>query len=58
VSNAQAEFDIRLTYADGDSETRTCRYQVSLQQAPSPDGAVWYVINPDAFPVFASCSAR
>ena len=59
VSNAHAEFDIRLTYADGDSETRTCQYEVNMQQGLNATGAaVWYVINPDAFPVFNSCSAR
>lgn len=59
VSNAKVDFDIRLTYADGDSETRTCLYEVHLQQAVNTQGdAVWYVINPDAFPVFLSCSAR
>jgi hypothetical protein len=57
VSNAHAEFDIRLTYADGDSETRTCRYEVNLHQSANLEGQpVWYVINPDAFPVFVSCS--
>lgn len=59
LSNAHVEFDIRLTYADGDTETRTCRYEVNMQQGANTNGAsVWYVINPDAFPVFNSCSAR
>jgi hypothetical protein len=59
VSNAHAEFDIRLTFADGDSETRTCSYQVNMQQGVNSAGAaVWYVINPDAFPVFNSCTVK
>jgi hypothetical protein len=59
VSNAHADFDIRLTFADGDTETRTCRYDVNMQQGTNTAGAaVWYVINPDAFPVFNSCSAH
>ena len=58
VSNAHVDFDIRLTFADGDTETRTCRYEVNLQQGTNTaGGVVWYVINPDAFPVFNSCSA-
>lgn len=57
VSNAHVEFDVRLTYADGDTESRTCRYEVNMQQGQNQTGdSVWYVINPDAFPVFASCT--
>ena len=59
VSNARVEFDIRLTFADGDTESRTCRYEINMRQGASSNGeSVWYVLNPDAFPVFASCSAR
>ena len=57
VSNAHVDLDIRLTFGDGDTQTRTCRYEVSMQQGSSGRGdAVWYVINPDAFPVFISCT--
>lgn len=48
------EYDVRLTYANGDSETKTCRYNVGLQ-FNEEDGA-WYVLNPGPLQVFANCT--
>ncbi|MBM4423776.1 MAG: hypothetical protein FJ030_10330 [Chloroflexi bacterium] len=56
-ATANVDIDICINYADGDSETRTCKYQVALQQGENSKGeSVWYVINPDAFPVFSNCT--
>jgi len=59
VANARVELDIRVKFANGDSDTRACQYQVNLQLRQNTKGQdVWYVINPDAFPVFASCTTK
>lgn len=47
------EFDVRLTYANGDNETKTCRFNVALE-FDEEDG-VWYVVNPSPLQVFADC---
>lgn len=59
VANAHVALDIRVTFANGDTDTRACTFDVNLQQGRNEKGeAVWYVINPDAFPVFASCTPK
>ena len=59
VANAHVALDIRVEFANGDTDTRTCSFDVNLQQGQNKKGeAVWYVINPDAFPVFASCTPK
>lgn len=58
-ANATVDMDVRIKYADGDSESFTCLYQVILQSAVNVKNAtVWYVINPDAFPIFVSCKRK
>ncbi len=54
LASTTTDFDIRITYADGDTETRTCRYQVLIEQ--SPEDGLWYVINPTAFDPYTFCS--
>lgn len=57
AATAQVDMDIRVQYADGDTESRTCSYTVSMQRSTNEDEEdVWYVVNPDAFPVFFSCN--
>lgn len=54
-ATANVEMDVRVVWADGDQESFTCKYAVTLQQAENEAGeTVWYVINPDSFPIFAS----
>ena len=53
LATAHAEFDIRLTFGNGDTDTRTCTFNVSLE-FHEEDG-VWYVINPAALAVFTQC---
>jgi len=51
--------DIRVTFANGDTDTRACSYDINMERSDNKQGeAVWYVINPDAFPVFASCASN
>ena len=53
-ATANVDMDVRVSWADGDQETFTCGYAVTLQQAENDKGeVVWYVINPDSFPIFA-----
>lgn len=52
-ATARADFDVRLTFANGDSDTRTCTFNVSLE-FDDEDG-VWYVINPQPLAVFSQC---
>ncbi len=57
AANAKVDLDVRVMYADGDTQTFTCRYAVSMLRGANKKGAnVWYVINPDAFPLFVSCA--
>ena len=57
AANAKIDLDVRVTYADGDTQTFTCKYDVSMQMSANDKGDnVWYVINPDAFPLFVSCA--
>ena len=57
AANAKVDLDVRVMYADGDSQTFTCKYGVSMQMSANAKGDnVWYVINPDAFPLFVSCT--
>jgi hypothetical protein len=59
VANAHVSLDIRVKFANGDTDTRTCRYEVNMQRGQNSKGQeVWYVITPDAFPVFASCTSK
>jgi len=53
LASSNVEFDIRLTYANGDTDTRTCRFPISLEY--DSDKEVWFVVNPDALAVFAVC---
>jgi hypothetical protein len=56
AANAKVDLDVRVKYADGDSQTFTCKYDVALQRGANTQGDnVWYIINPDAFPLFVSC---
>ena len=58
-ANANVDTDVRIVFADGDTETRVCKYQVVLQSGKNAKGdTVWYVINPDAFPIFVSCTVK
>jgi hypothetical protein len=53
LANSNADFDIRLTYANGDTDTQTCRVQVSMEF--NEDDGVWYVVNPAPLQIFAAC---
>ncbi len=52
-ATSTADFDVRITYANGDTQTRTCSYSVQIE-LDREDG-VWYVINPAALDVFSFC---
>ena len=54
TASALAEFDIRITFVDGDTDTRTCKIQVSIEQ--DPETKLWYVINPGPLPIFNVCA--
>jgi len=53
-ANSFVDYDVQVTYANGDTETLTCRYNVA-QEFDSEDG-VWYILNPAALQVFADCT--
>ncbi|HEC24162.1 MAG TPA: hypothetical protein ENI95_14720 [Chloroflexi bacterium] len=54
TATADAEFDIRLHYANGDTDTRTCRLNVGME-FDEEDG-VWYVLNPAPLQIFSVCN--
>lgn len=51
--NIMGDFDVRLTFANGDTDTRTCSLPVAMEF--DQDDEVWYVVNPDALAVFVVC---
>jgi hypothetical protein len=53
IASGTTDFDIRLTYANGDSETRTCKFPASLEK--DTDSGLWYVLNPGQLQIFAVC---
>ncbi len=48
------DFDVRVIYLDGDTETRHCRFEVFLQK--DEEDGMWYVINPRGLDVQGMCS--
>jgi hypothetical protein len=53
IASTSADFDIRLHYANGDTETESCRINVSMEFNEA-DG-VWYVVNPAPLQIFSAC---
>jgi hypothetical protein len=59
AANAHVDLDIRVKFANGDTDTRTCQYEVNMQRGENTEGeAVWYVVNPEAFPIFVNCKKK
>jgi hypothetical protein len=54
LATTTTDFDVRVTYADGDTETRTCQFDLMFQW--NDTGGVWYVVNPQSLAVFAVCT--
>lgn len=46
-----ADFDIRLTFANGDADTRTCKLTMEMDKK----GEIWYVLNPQPLPIPSAC---
>jgi hypothetical protein len=55
IASGLADFDVRLTFANGDTDTRHCKQQVSLQL--NADDKLWYVVTPVPLAVFSICSS-
>ncbi len=53
AASATTDFDIRLEYANGDVETRTCSFLVRLEKDEA--SGIWYVLNPEALQIFSVC---
>lgn len=53
TASANADFDVRITFTNGDTDTRTCRLTVQME-FDEEDNA-WYVLNPEPLAVFAVC---
>jgi hypothetical protein len=53
IANTYADFDIRMTYANGDTETQTCHVNVSMEFNEADN--VWYVVNPAPLQIFSAC---
>lgn len=54
VASGYADFDIQLTYANGDQDRRTCKPFVRMFKHIEDNK--WYVENPAALEVFAVCA--
>lgn len=52
-AQATVDFDIRVTYLDGDSVRFSCQYLVQIEQ--DTETGLWYVINPRILEVTTFC---
>lgn len=43
-ASSLVEFDVRVTYANGDTDTRTCEFEVYMEY--NEEDGVWYVLSP------------
>ncbi len=48
------DFDVRVTFLNGDSDTWTCTFQVEMQ-FDDGDG-VWYVVGPKGLDIYTFCA--
>ncbi len=53
TASTNVDFDVRLLFANGDTDTRTCRFPLSLEFNETDQ--VWYVLNPKALEIFVVC---
>ncbi|NDJ54910.1 MAG: hypothetical protein GYB68_17705 [Chloroflexi bacterium] len=53
-ASSNVEFDVRLAFANGDSDTRTCRFDVFMEQGVEDE--LWYIVNPAALAIFSVCN--
>jgi hypothetical protein len=54
LAGAQAKFDVKLTFLNGDTDTRSCSIPVQVEK--NADDNLWYVINPGPLAVLSICS--
>ena len=54
AASALVDFDVRLTYLDGDTQTKKCTFTVQMQF--SQEDGVWYVINPRGLDTDVNCA--
>ncbi|MBN1310044.1 MAG: hypothetical protein JXB30_01405 [Anaerolineae bacterium] len=52
VAVVAGDFDVRLTFANGDADTRTCKLTIEIDEF---DGT-WYVLSPQPLAVFSVCN--
>jgi hypothetical protein len=55
TASALADFDVKITFANGDTDTRHCKPQVAIEL--NPDDKLWYVLNPAPLAVLSICSS-
>lgn len=51
VATVRAEFDVRLEFANGDTDTRTCKLTIEADKKDN----LWYILNPAPLAVFSVC---
>lgn len=51
VASVKADFDVRINYANGDADTRTCKLVVEIDKKDN----LWYVLNPQPLAWAAVC---
>jgi len=54
AASSLVDFDVRVQYLDGDTQTKTCTFTVEMQYSEA-DG-VWYVINPRGLDTDVNCA--
>ncbi len=52
-AQSYVDYDVRLTFVDGDTNTLTCNYNVQIER--DADDERWYVINPTGLDVYSVC---
>ena len=53
TASALTDFDVKMTFANGDTDTRHCKVQVAIEQ--NQEDKLWYVINPAPLAVQSIC---
>lgn len=51
VGTVKAEFDVRIEFANGDTDTRTCKMTLEADKKDN----LWFILNPAPLAVFSIC---
>lgn len=53
LGSSNVEYDVRVSFVNGNSSLLTCRYNIQIERDPA--GGLWWVINPRPLDVTSFC---